>query len=214
MWRWQRRRFERTWSWQMSSTSQSHSLPFFSPLLFLLFQMIVFMKHQRVGGTNHILLPTSEILNAATSMFSLSICHTEMRDHVSAVAEQRVNMCCTYTHQLYSVRWVQYTCKAGLPLAVNPTYPYKTLLTWDTELFCTCLVRPFIQDFQTLGNPVRAIDMVEEMSKNSRQTDRKRYHKSDEADTLSRGSMGRQICNILPDAVSTYENSNNAKTQT
>lgn len=40
----------------------------------------------------------------------------------------------------------------------------------DTELFCTCLVWPFIQDFQTSGSPTQAIDMVEEMSKYSRQT--------------------------------------------
>lgn len=61
------------------------------------------MTQDRVGGTNHVLLPTSEIPNAATSVFFLKTCQTEIHDQ-SALAEQCVNMCCAYTHQFYSVR--------------------------------------------------------------------------------------------------------------
>lgn len=47
-----------------------------------------------------------------------------------------------------------------------------------------CLVWPFIQDFQALSSPKKATDMVEEMSKNSRQG-KKRYHKRDKPSSLS-----------------------------
>lgn len=84
------------------------------------------MTHERVDGTNNVFLPTSEIPIAVNSIF-LRICQAELHWPCSAaLAEQRANMCCAFTHQLYSIRWAHWTQNLGLPLAINLNYPYKT----------------------------------------------------------------------------------------
>lgn len=106
--------------------------------------------------------------------FFLRICHTELHDHVSALAEQRVNMCCAFTHQLCSRRWAQWTGKVGLPLAINLKYPYKT-----SHLRCRIAVHVFSVAF----NP--GFPGIEQPKKiywqgwrdvKEFQTEKKRYH--------------------------------------
>lgn len=140
--------------------------------------------------------------------FFLRICHTELHDHVSALAEQRVNMCCAFTHQLCSRRWAQWTGKVGLPLAINLKYPYKT-----SHLRCRIAVHVFSVAF----NP--GFPGTEQPKKIYWQgwRDVKEFQTEKKGTTIDINHLlchGKASLHILPDAACTYENSSNAETQT
>ena len=125
--------------WQINSTSQLSS--HFTPPLTFCFVLFCFVCSRQISQDKGVHMVdityyfTSKIPNAATSIFYPRIHQSEMHDHVSAHSEKRVSICCAYTHQLHWLRWSEYICKLGLLLAESSTYPYKTTLIWNTDLF-------------------------------------------------------------------------------
>lgn len=128
--------------------------------------------------------------------FFLRICHTELHDPVSALAEQRVNMCCAFTHQLYSIRWAQWTGKVGLPLAINLKYPHKT---------SHLRYRIVLHMFSVAFNP--GFPGIEQLKKiywhgwrdvREFQTETKRYHNRHKPSSLSRESKSATYYQMQP----------------
>lgn len=108
-------------------------------------------------------------------------------DSLSALAEQRVNMCCAFTHQLYSIRWAHWTWKVGLPLAIKLKYPYKTPhLRYRIVLQMFSVA--FYLGFTGIEQPKKVLHGWRDVKKIPDRGKKTRYHKRDKSSSLSRES--------------------------
>lgn len=111
----------------MSSASQ---LPSFVSLFFFpsYFPMVLDSFHDTRQSRWYKSWTPANIWNSNCCKFHFSsgFATLDCTDHVSALVKQHVNMCCAFTHKLFSIRWAHWTQKVGLPLAINLKHPYKT----------------------------------------------------------------------------------------
>lgn len=195
----------------MSSASQ---LPSFVSLFFFpsYFPMVLDSFHDTRQSRWYKSWTPANIWNSNCCKFHFSsgFATLDCIDHVSALVEQRVNMCCAFTHQLFSIRWAHWTQKVGLPLAINLKHPYKTShLRYRIVLHVYCGLWSRIYRHWEAQKK-----LLIQMKRCQKIPDREKKGVTKEINHLLCHKTKSATYYQMPDAVCTYENFSNAETQT